>query len=249
LEAKRGGVVLVTGGSRGIGRATCLLAARMGYAVAVNFLESGDKAAAVVKEITDGGGGAIAVKADVSNSEDVAALFETTRAALGPVSHLVNNAGAVGCKADGLGITEGRFTRALAVNLTGVFLCVREAAARMIAANIAGAIVNVSSYSVQTGGPGYHVDYAAAKAGVESLTRGFARELAPKGIRVNAVAPGTIATDMSAKLNGEKLKGVEKRIALGRLGRAEEVAEAIVWLMSPTASYVTGAIIPVSGGR
>src|SRR5438309_10881856 len=246
-------VVVVTGGSRGVGRATCIKAAALGFAVVVNYRSNTAAAASVVRQIQSTGGRAKAVRADISSEASVRRLFKTAERACGPVSALVNNAGAVEKRCEGKDIDSARFDRAIATNLRGAFLCTREAARAMHGTpqrrKNAGAIVNVSSYSVETGGAFNHVDYAAAKAGVEALTVGFARELAGAGKLVNAVAPGTVDTDLSAGLVGRVRSKIEKRIPMGRFGTADEVADCIIWLLSPTSSYVTGTIVAVNGGR
>jgi NAD(P)-dependent dehydrogenase (short-subunit alcohol dehydrogenase family) len=243
-------VLLVTGGSRGIGRETCVLAAQQNYTVVVNYLENHQSADDVISTIQGDGGTAYKFQADVGDPNQVEALFEFVDIELGRLDALVNNAGANGHRVKALDVSYARLKRVWASNVDGAFLCSQQAARRMLKATdcARGCIVNVSSISVRSGGADYHVDYAAAKAAVEAMTIGFARELGPQGIRVNAVCPGTIATDMSAGLVGEDRRAREKRIPARRLGRPEEVARAILWLLSDEATYVSGAILAVAGG-
>jgi NAD(P)-dependent dehydrogenase (short-subunit alcohol dehydrogenase family) len=245
-------LLIVTGGGRGIGAATARLAARRGYAIVANYAENEAAASAVVREIEQGGGRAIAIQADVSNEKDVLRLFETAEKTLGRVTALVNNAGITGGFSKLEDLTAVTLERVLAVNVTGAMLCAREAVRRMSTRHggAGGAIVNVSSRAAQLGGPGEWIHYAASKGAIDTLTIGLAKEVGGEGIRVNAVAPGLIETDLHAAA-GEP--GRPQRLAaanpLARPGLPEEVAEAIVWLLSPASSYITGAILPVSGGR
>ena len=240
--------LLVTGGSRGIGAACCLGAAREGWAVGVNY--RGNRAAAdrVVARIAGAGGQALALAGDVA--VDVDTMLDRLEAAFGPITGLVNNAGILDKATPLTEISLERWQRIQDVNATGAFLVLQKTADRMIRAGVGGAIVNMSSMAAPLGAAGEFVDYAASKGAVESLTIGAARELGPHGIRVNAIRPGLIATDIQADTGdanrAERLAGT---VPLGRAGTAEEVAEAAVWLLSDRASYVAGAILPVSGGR
>lgn len=245
-------VLIVTGASRGIGAATALGAARAGYAVCVNYVSNQARARAVTERIRAGGGRAIAVQADVGDEAAVQRMFAVTEDELGRVTGLVNNAGTTGGFARVDQVSGEQILAALRVNVLGSLLCTREAARRMSTrrGGSGGAIVNVSSTASRTGGTGEWVHYAATKGAIDTFTRGAARELAAEGIRVNAIAPGLVMTDLHAD-NGqpdrpERLAGT---IPMGRLGTPEEVANAILWVLSEQASYVTGAVLEVSGGR
>jgi len=247
-----GKVMLVTGASRGIGAATARLAAARGYAVCVNYLRQRDAAEAVVAAIARAGGRALAAGADVASEADVARMFDAAEKALGPVTALVNNAGILERQMRLEDMDLARLNRVLAANLTGTFLCSREAVRRMSTrrGGAGGAIVNVSSMAARLGAPGEYVDYAAAKGAVDALTVGLAKEVAGDGIRVNAVRPGLIYTDIHAS-GGEpgRIERLKDSVPLKRGGQPEEVARAILWLASEEASYVTGSFIDVSGGR
>lgn len=240
-------VVLITGGGRGIGAATAKLLASRGYAVCINYRQRADSAAEVVAAIEAAGGHALALQADVSDEAQVVSLFDETERRLGPVTHLVNNAGALSTQSRLVDMELERFNRVMAANATSCFLCCREAARRMAAG---GAIVNLSSVAAQLGAAFEYVDYAAAKGAVNSLTKGLAKELAGEGIRVNAVSPGLIYTDIHAD-GGERgrVDRLGPTLPMQRGGTAEEVANAIAWLLSDEASYVTGTILDVAGGR
>lgn len=237
---------IVTGASRGIGAATARLAAQKGYAVAVNYLRNEAAAAEVVRSIEAAGGRAAAIQADVGVAADVERLFEATQARLGVPAALVNNAANAGRRLPIVAVDADTVQRVLAVTLAGPILCIAEAARRMSSSRggRGGVIVNVSSQAAHTGG--HHLTpYVAAKAGLEAITAGLARELGPEGIRVNAVSPGLIATESTPQELQERIC----EVPLGRLGTVDDVAEAIVWLMSPAAAYVAGAVISVTGGR
>jgi NAD(P)-dependent dehydrogenase (short-subunit alcohol dehydrogenase family) len=246
------GVLLVTGGSRGIGAATALEAARRGYTVAINYRRNADAAEQVVAAIRAQGGQAQAFAADIAQESEVIALFEQVDQALGPVTALVNNAGILETQARLTALDAARLQRILATNVISTLLCCREAVRRMstVQGGAGGAIVNVSSVAARTGSPGEYVDYAASKGAVDTLTIGLAHELASEGIRVNAVRPGFIYTDMHAD-GGEpaRVDRVKAFVPMQRGGHAEEVARAIVWLLSDDASYTTGGFIDVAGGR
>jgi len=244
-------VAIVTGGSRGIGRAVSLLLAERGYAVCLSYVSDAAAAQAVVDAITAKGGQALAVKGDVGSEADVIALFQAADG-LGRLTALVNNAGVVDVKSDVADMSLARLQRMMNTNVVGSFLCAREAVRRMSTkrGGAGGAIVNLSSVAARLGGPGQFVDYAASKGAIDSLTVGLAREVAGEGIRVNAVAPGIIATDIHAS-GGEpdRVERLGPAVPMGRAGTAEEVAAPIVWLLSDEASYTTGAILDIGGGR
>ena len=245
-------VVIITGASRGIGAATAELAAARGYAVCVNYRS--DKAAAdrVVKGIEQQGGRAIAVAADVSSEPAVVALFETAEAQLGPVTALVNNAGILETQMRVEAMDAARLQRIFATNVIGTILCAREAVRRMSTRHggSGGAIVNLSSMAARLGSAGEYVDYAASKGAIDTFTIGLAREVAGEGIRVNAVRPGLIYTEMHAS-GGEpgRVDRLKESLPMKRGGQPLEVAYAILWLLSEEASYATGTFIDLSGGR
>ena len=241
--------MIVTGGGRGIGAATARLAAKAGYAVCVNYLRDRSSAEKLVSEI---GGKSIAVAADVAAEADVVRLFETVDRQLGRVTALVNNAGIVDRASRVESISAARLARMFAINVTGSFLCAREAVKRMSTRHggAGGVIVNLSSIAARLGGAGEYVDYAASKGAIDSFTIGLAKEVGAEGIRVNAVRPGIIRTEIhAASGDPARLERIGATAPLGRPGEPEEVARAILWLLSDAASYVTGAILDVSGGR
>lgn len=245
-------IVVITGGSRGIGAATARLAAKADYAVCVNYLRDSQAANSVVNEIVGVGGTAIPVPADVSLEPEVLRLFKTVDDSLGPVTALVNNVGIVEQQTRVENMDAARLNRVFAVNVTGSFLCAREAIRRMSTkyGGNGGAIVNVSSVAARLGSPDEYVDYAAAKAAIDTFTIGLAKEVATEGIRVNAVRPGVVYTDIHAS-GGEpnRVERVKEYVPMKRGGQADEIARAILWLLSDEASYSTGAILDVSGGR
>jgi len=247
-----GGTLLVTGGSRGIGAAVARIAAGRGWRVAVNYAENAAAAEALVREIRDASGEAIAIRGDVGVEADVVRMFEAVDRAYGPLDALVNNAGVVARKGRVEDMDAARLERMMRVNVIGSFLCAREAVRRMSTrrGGRGGAIVNVSSVAAVHGSPGEYVDYAASKGAIDSFTVGLAREVAEEGIRVNAVRPGIIATEIHASGGQpdriERLRGL---VPMKREGEVDEVAHAVLWLLSDEASYTTGAILNVSGGR
>ena len=244
--------VLVTGGSRGIGAATALRCAQQGWAVAVNFTRDLAAAQAVVAAIERSGGTARAVQADVGDEAQVLAMFDAVDQTLPRLGALVNNAGVVdvGSRVDQMSMA--RLQRMFAINVFGSFLCAREAVARMstLHGGRGGAIVNLSSAAARIGAPGQYVDYAAAKGAIDVFTMGLAKEVALEGIRVNAVRPGIIETEIHASGGSpERARQMAPLVPMQRAGRADEVAQAIVWLLSDSASYTTGAVLDVTGGR
>ena len=245
-------VLLVTGGSRGIGAATALLAAQAGYAVAVNYQSNSLAADEVVRSIRDSGGQAMALQADVSREDEVMAMFARIDAKWGPLAALVNNAGVVdvSSRVDAMGLA--RLSRMLNTHVLGSFVCAREAVLRMSTryGGTGGGIVNLSSAASKMGSPGQYVDYAACKGAIDTFTIGLAKEVAAEGIRVNAVRPGIIETEIHAS-GGEpdRAQRLAPQVPMQRPGSAQEVANAIVWLLSPQASYCTGALLDVGGGR
>ncbi len=245
-------ILLVTGGSRGIGAATALAAAQAGYAVAVNYQSNSLAADEVVRTIRDGGGQAMALQADVSREDEVLAMFARIDAKWGPLAALVNNAGVVDVSSRVDGMSVARLSRMLNTHVLGSFVCAREAVLRMSTRHggTGGGIVNLSSAAAKLGSPGQYVDYAACKGAIDTFTIGLAKEVAAEGIRVNAVRPGIIDTDIHAS-GGEpdRAQRLAPQVPMQRPGSAQEVAHAIVWLLSPQASYCTGALLDVGGGR
>lgn len=245
-------VLLVTGGSRGIGAATAVLAARKGYKVAVNYTHNEAAAEEVVRTIRAGGGTALALHADVADEAQVLALFAQVDAKLGRLTALVNNAGVVDRTARVDEMDFARLRRMFDINVIGSFLCAREAVRRMSTRHggRGGAIVNVSSAAARLGGAGQYVDYAASKGAMDTFTIGLAKEVAAEGIRVNAVRPGLIETEIHASGGlPNRVRELQHQVPMQRGGSAEEVAQTIVWLLSPEASYTTMSLVEVSGGR
>ena len=244
--------VLITGGGRGIGAATARLASARGYAVCVNYLQNSAAADAVVAAIRDAGGKGVAVQADVAVEADVVRLFATCDRELGRLDALVNNAGILETQMRVDAMDAARLQRVFATNVTGSFLCAREAVRRMSTkyGGHGGAIVNLSSGAARLGSPGEYVDYAATKGAIDTLTIGLSREVAEEGIRVNAVRAGFIYTDIHAS-GGEpnRVERVKAMVPMKRGGTADEVANAILWLLSDEASYTTGSFIDVAGGK
>jgi NAD(P)-dependent dehydrogenase (short-subunit alcohol dehydrogenase family) len=244
--------LIVTGASRGIGAAVALRAGRLGYRVAVNYLESEAAAGQVVQDIQNAGGTAIPIKADVATESGVLELFQETEATLGPIYGLVNNAGITGGFARVDENTWNMLERLMAVNVIGPTICLREAVKRMSTryGHTGGAIVNISSLAARTGGAGEWVHYAATKGAINTLTIGLAREVANEGIRVNAVSPGLVETDIHAAAGApERLDRLSPGIPMKRAGAPDEIATGVLWLLSPEASYVTGTILEIGGGR
>jgi NAD(P)-dependent dehydrogenase (short-subunit alcohol dehydrogenase family) len=246
------GTLIITGASRGIGAAIATLAGARGFSVAVNFAGSEPLALVVVEKIVSAGGHACAIQADIAPEPDVVRLFETAERELGPVKALVNNAAITGGFSRVDSVTARTLEKVMAVNVTGAILCAREAVRRMstLHGGTGGAIVNISSRAARTGSAGEWVHYAASKGAIDSFTIGLAREVATEGIRVNAVAPGLIETGLHAA-NGapHRLERLTATIPMQRPGTPLEVAEGVLWLLSPAASYTTGAILEMGGGR
>ncbi len=244
--------LLITGGSRGIGAATAILAARRGWDVAVNYTRDAAAADAVAAQVRALGRRALVIQADVADEGAVLAMFAAVDREFGALRGLVNNAGVVDLPARVDEMSLQRLMRMFAINLTGSFLCAREAVKRMSTRHggAGGAIVNLSSAAARLGSPGQYVDYAAAKAGIDTFTLGLAREVATEGIRVNAVRPGIIDTEIHASGGlPDRARQVAPMVPMQRAGTAEEVAQAIVWLLSDESSYSTGTVIDVTGGR
>lgn len=244
-------IIVITGGSRGIGAATALLAAEQGYKVGISYREQKEAADAVIREIISKGGKAVAIRADVSKEHDVVRMFNEFDEQLGTLTALVNNVGVL--KQNRLAnITSSQLEWIFSTNVIGSFLCAREAVKRMSTTNggKGGAIVNVSSMASKHGSPNEYIDYAASKGAIDTFTMGLAKEVANEGIRVNAVRPGLIYTDIHAS-GGEpdRIERLKESIPLKRGGRPEEVAKAILWLLSDESSYTTGGLVDVAGGR
>ncbi|MFZ3121323.1 MAG: SDR family oxidoreductase [Variovorax sp.] len=245
-------ILLITGGGRGIGAAVAVLAAQRGYAVAVNYASNSLAADEVVHRIRASGGTAIAVQADVGDEAQVLAMFEKVDARLGRLTALVNNAGVVDLQARVDEMSVARLERMFRINVIGSFVCAREAVRRMSTKHggSGGAIVNVSSAASRLGSPGQYVDYAASKGAIDTFTVGLAKEVADEGIRVNAVRPGLIETDIHASGGmPERAAMLAPTVPMKRTGTPDEIAGAIVWLLSPEASYTTAALLDVTGGR
>ncbi|MND73669.1 Glucose 1-dehydrogenase 1 [compost metagenome] len=245
-------VIVITGASRGIGAATARLAARAGYRICINYLRDDEAAQRVLAEVRELGAEAIAVKADVSVEDEIIQLFQRVDAELGPVTALVNNAGTIGQQSRVEEVSEFRLLKLMKTNVVGPMLCAKHALQRMSTRHggQGGSIVNVSSVAARLGSPSEYVDYAASKGALDTFTLGLAKEVAGEGVRVNAVRPGYIFTDFHA-LSGDpdRVSKLEPGIPMGRGGRAEEVAEAILWLLSDQASYSTGSFLDLGGGR
>jgi len=246
------GTLIVTGASRGIGAAIATLAGTCGFSVAVNFATGEAEARTIAEHIVSAGGRASAIQADVAHEEDVLRLFETAEHELGPIMALVNNAAITGGFSRVDSVSAKTLAQVMAVNVTGAILCAREAVRHMSTrlGGTGGAIVNISSRAARTGSAGEWVHYAASKGAIDSFTIGLAREVATEGIRVNAVAPGLIETGLHAA-NGapDRLERLAATIPMQRAGTPLEVAEGVLWLLSPAASYTTGAILEIGGGR
>lgn len=244
--------LLITGGSRGIGAATAVLAAAQGYRVCINYLSDHVSAERVCGQIREAGGHAIAIQADVSNEDEIIRLFARVDSELGRISALVNNAGTVGESSRLENMSEFRMLKIMMSNVVGPMLCSKHALLRMLPRHggNGGSIVNVSSAAARLGSAGEYIDYAASKGALDTFTMGLAKEVAGEGVRVNAVRPGYIFTDFHA-LSGDpqRVSKLESTIPMGRGGRVDEVAEAILWLLSDKASYSTGAFIDMAGGR
>ncbi|MGB7280695.1 MAG: SDR family oxidoreductase [Candidatus Acidiferrum sp.] len=246
------GTLVVTGAGRGIGAAVAKLAGARGFRVAVNYVRNAQAAADVVRSVVSSGGRASAIQADISREQEIVRLFEAAERDLGPVTGLVNNAGVTGGFARVEALSSATLHQVFDVNVIGAMLCAREAVRRMStrSGGSGGAIVNISSRGAQIGGAGEWVHYAASKGALDTFTLGLAREVAADGIRVNAVAPGHVLTELHATSGDpERMTRLAPTIPMGRAGTPEEIAEAVLWLLSPAASYTTGAILAVSGGR
>lgn len=245
-------VMIITGGSRGIGAATALLAARDGFRVCINYQTDDSQARETLEQLHALGARAITVKADASNEDEVTALFHRVDTELGPVTALVNNAATISAQSRLEEMSEFRLLKMMKTNVVGPMLCAKHAIARMSTRHggFGGTIVNVSSVAARLGSPNEYIDYAASKGAIDTFTLGLAKELAGEGIRVNAVRPGYIHTGFHA-LSGDpdRVRKLEKNLPAGRAGQPDEVAEAILWLSSALASYVTGTFVDLAGGR
>jgi NAD(P)-dependent dehydrogenase (short-subunit alcohol dehydrogenase family) len=251
-EGTSRGTLIVTGASRGIGAAIAKLAGARGFRVAVNYARNGKAAADLARAIVSSGGRACVIQADISRESEIVRLFESAESKLGPITGLVNNAGITGGFARVEAVSSATLTQVFALNVIGAMLCAREAVRRMSTRNggSGGSIVNISSRAAEIGGAGEWVHYAASKGALDTFTLGLAREVAAEGIRVNAVAPGHVLTELhAASGDPERPTRLAPTIPMGRAGTPEEIAEAVLWLLSPAASYTTGAILAVSGGR
>jgi NAD(P)-dependent dehydrogenase (short-subunit alcohol dehydrogenase family) len=245
-------VLLITGGGRGIGAATALLAAQRGYAVTVNYASNSLAADEVVRTIRANGGAAMAVQADVGDEAQVLAMFQKVDARFGRLTALVNNAGVVDVQARVADMSVARLERMFRINVIGSFICAREAVRRMSTkyGGTGGAIVNISSGAARLGSPDQYVDYAASKGAIDTFTIGLAKEVAAEGIRVNAVRPGLIDTEIHASGGmPDRASDLAPTVPMQRTGSADEIAGAILWLLSPEASYTTMALLDVTGGR
>lgn len=245
-------IMLITGGSRGIGAATATLAAKKGYAVCINYLNSTSAASAIADAINKEGGTAITCQADISSEPDVISLFKELDSKLGTLHTLVNNAGILETQSRLDAMDAARLSRVITANVTGSFLCAREAVRRMSTkyGGTGGSIINVSSVASRTGSPNEYIDYAASKGAIDAMTIGLSKEVATENIRVNAVRPGFIYTDIHAS-GGEpgRVDRLKDAIPMKRGGQPDEVATAILWLASDEASYITGTFIDIAGGR
>jgi NAD(P)-dependent dehydrogenase (short-subunit alcohol dehydrogenase family) len=246
------GTLIVTGSGRGIGAAVAKLAGGRGFRVAVNYARNAQAAADVARHIVSSGGRATVIQADISREPEIVRLFEAAERELGPITGLVNNAGITGGFARVEAVASAKLTQVFAVNVIGAMLCAREAVRRMSTSHggRGGSIVNISSRAAEIGGAGEWIHYAASKGALDTFTLGLAREVAAEGIRVNAVAPGHVLTELHASSGDpDRMARLAPTIPMGRAGTPEEIAEAVLWLLSPEASYTTGTILAVSGGR
>ncbi len=245
-------LVLITGGSRGIGAETARLAAKQGYRVCISYVDNKEAADSVINDIQSAGGQAMAVQADIANEEQVIDLFDSAEKAFGPTFALVNNAGILLQQMRLENMTPERINRVFSVNVTGSFICAREAVRRMALSRggKGGVIVNLSSLAAKLGAPDEYIDYAASKGAIDTMTIGLAKEVAAEAIRVNAVRPGIVRTDIHAS-GGEpgRISRISPLIPMKRAGEPGEIAKAVIWLISDDSSYVTGALLDIAGGR